>query len=106
MYKHNQSEHENEEMQFSMQITNKFRDPLSRQANEAVRISNRGRNEILNSKNEFNHPPITRISVERRKNNFSNKNAQAQPSLLIKENVIVRIGSFLVQKNIFTQLFK
>ena len=54
-------------MKFRMEITNKFRDPLTRQANEAVRISSRRKNEILNSKNEFNHPPITRITVERNK---------------------------------------
>ena len=67
LYKHKQTEHEHEEMQFSMRITKRFKDPLSRQANEAVRISGRGKNETLNSKNEFNHPPIARISVERSK---------------------------------------
>ena len=51
--KHN--DHENEEMKFSMKITQRFRDPLSRQANEAVRISSRKKDELLNSKNEFNH---------------------------------------------------
>lgn len=82
MYKHKMSEHPNEAMNFSMQILKKFRDPLSRQANEGVRISNRDRKTALNSKNEFNHPPIARISVERSKNNFIKKNIQAQPSLL------------------------
>ena len=50
-----------------MKITNKFRDPLSRQANEAVRISKRPKSEILNSKTEFNHPPIARVTIERNK---------------------------------------
>ena len=65
LFKHKQ----NEEMKFSMSITRKFRDPLSRQANEAVRISGRKKSELLNSKNEFNHPPITRILVEKTKKN-------------------------------------
>ena len=50
-----------------MKITKKFRDPLTRQANEVVRIENRNKNELLNSKTEFNHPPIARIVVEKRK---------------------------------------
>ena len=66
LFKHKQSEHKDEEMYFKMEITKKFKDPLSRQADEAVRISNRSTNEILNSKNEFNHPPIARIRVEKK----------------------------------------
>ena len=64
LYKQKQTEHEHEEMQFSMRITKRFKDPLSRQANEAVRISGRGKNETLNSK-------IARISVERSKKYYS-----------------------------------
>ena len=51
LYKHKHNDHENEEMKFSMKITQRFRDPLSRQANEAVRISSRKKDELLNSKN-------------------------------------------------------
>ena len=69
LYKHKQNHHKNEEMSFSMKITKKFTDPLSRQANEAVRISSRGKNSLLNSKNEFNHPPIARITVEKNRKN-------------------------------------
>ena len=65
MFKHKQNEQNVEEISFSMKITQKFSDPLSRQANEAVRISNRGKQDLLNSKNEFNHPPIARICVEK-----------------------------------------
>ena len=68
LYKHKHNDHGQEEMRFSMEITNKFRDPLPRQANEAVRITSRRKSEVLNSKNEFNHPPIARITVERKKN--------------------------------------
>ena len=67
LYKHKQNEHKNENMKFSMEITGKFRDPLTRQANEAVRIYSRNKNQLLNSKSEFNHPPTARICVERRK---------------------------------------
>lgn len=77
LYKHKHNEHENEEMKFSMKITQKFRDPLSRQANEAVRISSRRKSELLNSKNEFNHPPIARISVERSKPKYKAGTAQS-----------------------------
>ena len=69
-------------MKFRMEITNKFHDPLTRQANEAVRISSRRKDEILNSKNEFNHPPITRITVERNKKRKPQVGpTSAQPSL-------------------------
>ena len=83
LYKHKHNDHENEEMKFSMKITQRFRDPLSRQANEAVRISSRKKDELLNSKNEFNHPPIARISVERNKQKYNVKNIirTVQPGL-------------------------
>ena len=50
-----------------MEITQKFTDALTRQANEAVRISSRSGQELLNSKSEFNHPPLARVVVERKK---------------------------------------
>ena len=78
LYKHKHNEHAHEDMKFSMHITKRFRDPLSRQANEAVRISGRKRGELLNSKNEFNHPPIARISVERNKK-WKNNTRNIQP---------------------------
>ena len=46
-----------------MEITQKFK--LPRQANEAVRIYSRY--EILNSESEFNHPPLNRVVIERKK---------------------------------------
>ena len=84
LHKHRVSDHEGEDMKFRMEITNKFRDPLTRQANEAVRISKRKKHELLNSKTEFNHPPIARISVVRKeKQKFQKQNKRpAQPSLL------------------------
>ena len=69
LLKHKLKEHQEEEMKIKMKITQKFKDPLTRQANEAVRISMRNKNkaELLNSKSEFNHPPLGRIIVEKRK---------------------------------------
>ena len=67
LYKHKLLEHpEEEDVQFKMEITGLFKDALTRQANEATRIKNCKPGEILNSKSEFNHPPITRIVVDRK----------------------------------------
>ena len=62
--------HKNENIKFKMEITCKFKDALSRQANEGVRISSRPAHELLNSKSEFNHPPTARIIVEKKKKSF------------------------------------
>ena len=69
LWKHKLKEHGEEEMKVKMKITQKFRDPLTRQANEAVRIAHRSKTqgELLNSKSEFNHPPLARIVIEKRK---------------------------------------
>ena len=66
LYKHVMNAHGNEEVKFEMEITKKFKDALSRQANEAVRIFSRPENELLNSKSEFNHPPLARVVVEKK----------------------------------------
>ena len=63
--KHKMSDHPNEDMTFKMEITNRFRDSLTRQANEAVRIYSRPPHELLNSKSEFNHPPLARVVVDK-----------------------------------------
>ena len=55
MYSHKINDPSEENMQYRMEITIKFCDPLTRQANEVVRISYSRKNENLNSKNEFNH---------------------------------------------------
>ena len=49
-----------------MEITHEFKDSLTRQANEAVRIYSRPGTESLNSKSEFNQPPVARVIVERK----------------------------------------
>ena len=65
LYKHKLVEHENENVDFVMEITGVFRDALTRQADEAVRIQARKNEELMNSKSEFNHPPIARVVVQK-----------------------------------------
>ena len=70
LFKHKMTAHNNEHVKFKMEITGTFKDALSRQANEGVRISSRPAHELLNSKSEFNHPPTARIIVEKKKKTF------------------------------------
>ena len=83
LYKHKILEHtEEENIEFKMEITGLFKDALTRQANEAVRIKNCAKSEILNSKSQFNHPPITRIVVDRKnKHNKANSVQKIGPEL-------------------------
>ena len=67
LYKHKLSDHPNEPVKFKMEITKKFKDALTRQTNEAVRIYSRPSHETLNCKSEFNHPPLHRVVVEKNK---------------------------------------
>ena len=78
LLKHKLNEHKDEEMRIRMEITKKFKDPLTRQANEAIRIASRSKNpgELLNSKSEFNHPPLARVVVEKTKNRLQHQGKQ------------------------------
>ena len=67
LFKHKMAAHQHEQVIFRMDITGKFKDALTRQANKSVRISSRPSHELLNSKSEFNHPPTARVVVERKK---------------------------------------
>ena len=67
LYKHKTLEHINEEVEYKLEITGIFKDALTRQANESVRIYKRPDAENLNSKSEFNHPPTARVMVESKK---------------------------------------
>ena len=67
LFKHKMLDHPNEPVKFKMEITKKFKDPLTQQTNEAVRMFCRPSHEILNSKSEFNHPPLSRVVIERKK---------------------------------------
>ena len=61
------TDHQEENVKFRMEITQKFKDAMTRQANEAVRIFSRPSHEILNSKSEFNHPPLSRVVIDKKK---------------------------------------
>ena len=77
LYKHKILEHPKENVQYRMKITGIFKDALTRQANEAVRIQQRKPLETLNSKCEFNSAPVARITVE--KSNFGPKRLEQGP---------------------------
>ena len=66
-YKHKLVDHADEEITIGMELTGKFKDALTRQSDEAIRINARSKLELMNSKAEFNHPPIARVTVEKRK---------------------------------------
>ena len=67
LFKHKMAVHKNENVKFKMEITGRFKDALTRQANEAVRISSRPTHELVNSKSKFNHPPTARVIVKKKK---------------------------------------
>ena len=75
IFKHKLSDHKNVEMVMKMIVRNSFEDALTRQSNEAVRINRRENKTLLNSKCEMNHPPVARITVEK-------KQGHAQPKLV------------------------
>ena len=75
-------EHKNEKVEFKMEITGVFKDALTRQADESVRIQARTNTELMNSKSEFNHPPIARVIVEKKsKYGYINNQAKLGPGL-------------------------
>ena len=74
LYKHILSEHNGQEVKFQMEITGRFKDAISRQANEAVRIYSRPGGELLKSKLEFNHPPMARVVLEKHHKTWPNRN--------------------------------
>ena len=80
LHKHKQLAHIDEEVEFGLEITGIFKDALTRQANESVRIYKRHSFEILNSKSEFNHPPTARVVVEKqnKKTDYKAKWAQVK----------------------------
>ena len=53
-------------MEYELEITGIFKDALSRQANESVRVYSRKNSETMNGKSEFNHPPTARVVVEKK----------------------------------------
>ena len=80
LYKHKILDHKTEEPQFEMKITGTFRDALTRQANEAVRIQRNKPSESLNSKCEFNSAPVARVTIEKQKTNRNFKPNRRVPT--------------------------
>ena len=52
------------EVSYSMKVVKSFRDPLTRQVNEAVRINQCGAENQLNSKSEWHGPATVRLVVD------------------------------------------
>ena len=65
LHKHQTNHHPNDPNRWQFSITSVFKDPLTRQVDEAVRISKLQPSSILNSKSEINHAPLNRILVKK-----------------------------------------
>ena len=65
LHKHQSSQHPKDPNRWHFSITSVFKDPLTRQVDEAVRISRLPPESILNSKSEINHAPLNRISIKK-----------------------------------------
>ena len=65
LHKHQTNHHPNDPSKWQFSITSVFKDPLTRQVDEAVRISKLQPSSILNSKSEINHAPLNRISIKK-----------------------------------------
>ena len=64
LVKHFNIHHENDHPSFKIEITGKFFDALSRQADESVRIKEASKTDKrMNSKSEFNSAPISRVKL-------------------------------------------
>ena len=64
LVKHFDIYHENDHPSFKIEITGKFFDALSRQADESVRIKEASKTDKkMNNKSEFNSAPISRVKL-------------------------------------------
>ena len=91
LYKHKILDHSEEEVKFELEVTGIFKDALSRQANESVRIFNRDSSEILNSKSEFCHPPTARIVVEGKKKKYKANQPGSAPACFEDDNTFISV---------------
>ena len=65
LYKHAQSDHQGSmNVNYSMKVKSKFRDTLTRQVNEGVRISRCQAEVSLNSKSEWHGPATVRLVID------------------------------------------
>jgi hypothetical protein len=65
MWKHSQIEHQSVKTDFRMEITGKFKTPLTRLEDEAVRLDLSEADITLNSKTQWHQPPLIRLVPER-----------------------------------------
>ena len=79
LYKHQALHHPREANKWHFSIVSTFRDPLTRQVNEAVRISKLPPSAVLNSKSEFNRAPLIRITINKKPNMKSNRHSLTNP---------------------------
>ena len=63
MHSHQQEKHEGTDPDFEIKVERMYKDPLSRQASEAVYIRRTNGN-VLNSKIEFNQPQLYNVRRE------------------------------------------
>ena len=66
MVKHLKEDHKSnpKSVKFKIEVNQMFKDPLTRQAREGVRISNPADSaKVLKSKSEFNHPRLARLKI-------------------------------------------
>ena len=67
LLKHQEMKHPGQNHNWIFSILSTFNDPLTRQVDEATRIANSQPGSLLNSKREYNHPPLNRITVAKNK---------------------------------------
>ena len=72
LVKHLHMEHNGAPTKFKVNIVGKYFDALTRQANEGVRIY-KNPSLVINSKSEFNHPPVKRLELKNRAEINENK---------------------------------
>ena len=66
LVKHFQIHHQNKDPKFKIDVTGKFYDALSRQADESIRIKGASKTDgKMNSKAEFNSAPVARVKLIR-----------------------------------------
>ena len=63
LFKHDSIHHPHANSDWKFEIVGVFKNALTRQANEAVRISSIAPESLVNLKSEFHHPPVNRIKV-------------------------------------------
>ena len=66
LVKHFENYHQNEDPKFKIDVTGRFYDALSRQADESIRIKVASKTDgKMNSKAEFNSAPVARVKLVR-----------------------------------------